>query len=213
MSPDLDAGGFDEQDQAEVFDEDNTNLDELRSFGREDAETLEELPDVFDVTSAQGDEDDDDALIGDDLTDQEIVDLETDAEDDSDYEDPDLQDGLAVASPDEVELEYVGDLTDLAHARSAAQPFESRLLSDADLRALHYRDEKDDDMDGLPRTPRENDVENLHDRPRDTPSDDVERAPEDLPEGHPKRRQEELLDEGVEETFPASDPVSVKRIT
>jgi hypothetical protein len=25
--------------------------------------------------------------------------------------------------------------------------------------------------------------------------------------------QEELLDEGVEETFPASDPVSVKRIT
>lgn len=26
-------------------------------------------------------------------------------------------------------------------------------------------------------------------------------------------RQDELLDEGVEETFPASDPVSVKRIT
>ena len=26
-------------------------------------------------------------------------------------------------------------------------------------------------------------------------------------------RQEQLLDEGVEETFPASDPVSVKRIT
>jgi hypothetical protein len=25
--------------------------------------------------------------------------------------------------------------------------------------------------------------------------------------------QEDLLDEGVEETFPASDPVSVKRIT
>jgi hypothetical protein len=29
----------------------------------------------------------------------------------------------------------------------------------------------------------------------------------------PKAHQEELLDEGVEETFPASDPVSVKRIT
>lgn len=28
-------------------------------------------------------------------------------------------------------------------------------------------------------------------------------------EGH----QEELLDEGIEESFPASDPVSVKRIT
>jgi hypothetical protein len=29
----------------------------------------------------------------------------------------------------------------------------------------------------------------------------------------PKERQDVLLDEGVEETFPASDPVSVKRIT
>ena len=26
-------------------------------------------------------------------------------------------------------------------------------------------------------------------------------------------RQEDLIDEGLEETFPASDPVSVKRIT
>jgi hypothetical protein len=32
----------------------------------------------------------------------------------------------------------------------------------------------------------------------------------DLPV-HP--HQDELLDEGIEETFPASDPVSVKRIT
>jgi hypothetical protein len=38
-------------------------------------------------------------------------------------------------------------------------------------------------------------------------------APGDAGEGHPHVRQEELLDEGVEETFPASDPVSVKRIT
>jgi hypothetical protein len=28
-----------------------------------------------------------------------------------------------------------------------------------------------------------------------------------------ENRQEALVDEGVEETFPASDPVSVKRIT
>lgn len=27
------------------------------------------------------------------------------------------------------------------------------------------------------------------------------------------KRQDQMLDEGVEETFPASDPVSVKRIT
>jgi len=30
---------------------------------------------------------------------------------------------------------------------------------------------------------------------------------------HTEDRQEALIDEGVEETFPASDPVSVKRIT
>lgn len=32
-------------------------------------------------------------------------------------------------------------------------------------------------------------------------------------EGEAEDRQEALVDEGVEETFPASDPVSVKRIT
>ena len=37
--------------------------------------------------------------------------------------------------------------------------------------------------------------------------------PDSLHPRHPVRRQSELLDEGVEETFPASDPVSVKRIT
>ncbi len=40
-------------------------------------------------------------------------------------------------------------------------------------------------------------------------------APEALDEAeHAKRRRhDELLDEGVEETFPASDPVAVKHIT
>lgn len=43
---------------------------------------------------------------------------------------------------------------------------------------------------------------------------DDNKAPEHI-SGHKKGKphQEELLDEGVEETFPASDPVSVKRIT
>ncbi len=36
---------------------------------------------------------------------------------------------------------------------------------------------------------------------------------EDLDALDPEEKQEVLLDEGVEETFPASDPVSVKRIT
>lgn len=210
MPPDLDAGDYDEQDKSEVFDEDNTNLDELRSFGGEDVETLEELPDVYDVTSAEGDEDDEEALIGDDLDDDEIVALSEDLGDEE-YEDPELSEGLTASSENEVELEYVGDLNDLAHARSAAQPFESRNLSDDDLRDLHYRQKEDIAMDGLPRTPRDNDVEGLQDKDPDARVN--EKGPTDLPEGARKRHQEELLDEGVEETFPASDPVSVKRIT
>ena len=41
----------------------------------------------------------------------------------------------------------------------------------------------------------------------------AERAPGDRKPGEDlAERQEQLLDEAVEETFPASDPVSVKRI-
>ena len=39
--------------------------------------------------------------------------------------------------------------------------------------------------------------------------DKNDRKDEKLPENK-KKHQEDLLDEGVEETFPASDPVSVK---
>ncbi|WP_168076076.1 hypothetical protein [Caulobacter sp. SSI4214] len=61
--------GWDEQDGAEALDEDVVGRDgELRTF--------EELPDVLDVTQADGDADDDDALTAEDLTDDEIVELE-----------------------------------------------------------------------------------------------------------------------------------------
>lgn len=43
---------------------------------------------------------------------------------------------------------------------------------------------------------------------------DDDRAVEVLQDDEEREsHQDELLDEGVEETFPASDPVSVKRIT
>ena len=48
-------------------------------------------------------------------------------------------------------------------------------------------------------------------------ADDDQAAGDLTPEGadheHIRRRHDELLDEGVEETFPASDPVAVKHIT
>ena len=163
---DLDSA-FDEQDQSEIFDEDNTN-DMDRGPGQE-AEQLEDLVDVFDVTSAVGDSDDDDALIGDELDDADIVAIATDNnDDDDDLEDDDLVardqealdretdltsiadvdaqdlddvDDIAALSSGEVELEYVGDLNDLEGASSAAQSLESESLSDSDLRELDYKDE------------------------------------------------------------------------
>jgi len=63
--------GWDGQDGAETMDEDVVGRDgEFRTF--------EELPDVLDVTQAEGDADDDEALIGEELDDQEIIELEQD---------------------------------------------------------------------------------------------------------------------------------------
>ena len=44
----------------------------------------------------------------------------------------------------------------------------------------------------------------------DEKSQDKNNAKDDKQAENNKKHQEELLDEGVEETFPASDPVSVK---
>ena len=146
-----DVAAYDEQDQSEVFDEDKTELEEQVYGGRENGETLEELPEVLDVTRALGDADDedDDSEIGEDLDDDEIVDRASDEDDDSaddgaPDERDDEADGRYAASghgADEVELEYVGDLNDLANASSAAQGMESETLSDSDLRELDYKDE------------------------------------------------------------------------
>ena len=46
-------------------------------------------------------------------------------------------------------------------------------------------------------------------RKQDNPKDKQERKDDKTSENR-KKHQDELLDEGVEETFPASDPVSVK---
>ena len=67
--------------------------------------------------------------------------------------------------------------------------------------------------DAAPGKPRESD----HDinTPHARRADRLEGKPDQLNEKHgdAEDRQEALIDEGVEETFPASDPVSAKRIT
>lgn len=199
---------FDAQDQAEVFDEDMLDESELRPS---EMHTFEEMPDVLDLTSALGDgrdvpamdaaEFDEDALDDEDLEDDEDVDdmVRDDLEDVSEDEDAgsddlDDRDGVTRLAGDESELEYVADVDPVTDPDDDdADKYESRLVSDAQLRDLGYQSqggqsEQDDGSKGSGAS-----------------ADDV---PDEV---HP--RQDELLDEGVEETFPASDPVSVKRIT
>ncbi len=193
---------LDPQDVAEVFDE--TNLDEDAEFV-----TLEEMPDVFDATSALGDArdvaaldadeldpstlDDEDLEEDGDVDDRLDDDLEDRADSDTavDDEDVDEEDAVAQQQWDEAEVEPVADLDKVTDPDDEqAEAYESDKVSDEALAGLGYtgKDKEDGSSEGSGAHP-----------------DDV---PEEV---HP--HQDELLDEGVEETFPASDPVSVKRIT
>ena len=97
-------GDWDGQDQSEVFDEDNQNLDDAGAPGNE-MRTFEELPDVIDVTSAVGDADDEAALIAEELDDDDIIRLESDAEL-ADFED----DELAARMPEELDADRIDGL-------------------------------------------------------------------------------------------------------
>ena len=206
----------DGQDMAEVWDEDNQAPDSLRMSN--DELNFDTNVDVYDATRRVGDADDDDALIGEDLDDADIVGLSldddaTDVEDDPytlraqdaldgeddeeldfDNEDEDMDDKVARLSPDEVELSDAGDLNNSAHAEGSAKRFEASRLSDEEIARLGYGEGKRAAAADEPKS--------------------FEPGADRTPEEHEKHaKQDELLDEGVEETFPASDPVSVKHIT
>lgn len=65
--------------------------------------------------------------------------------------------------------------------------------------------------DHLNKTQEDCDTETPHARRAERETGKPDQLRED--ERKAEDRQEALVDEGVEETFPASDPVSVKRIT
>jgi hypothetical protein len=137
----------DAQDVAETFDEDNTNLDSSRLKGGPDAEQFEDLPDVYDATQADGDADEDEPEIGDDMDDDEIVGSADDADSDDDdasnraaYSDRTL-DGGRKRRGDEVELTYAGDLTNVSAGRASTADMESESLDDDDLKELHYQED------------------------------------------------------------------------
>lgn len=87
------------QDQSEVLDEDNQNIADAGGRTSE-MRTFEELPDVFDVTSAVGDSDDEAGLIGEELDDDEIIELEAN-QDMADIEDDELSARMPEAFDDD----------------------------------------------------------------------------------------------------------------
>lgn len=163
---------YDEQDQAEVFDEDVLGDEGVGPSA--DMRVFEELPDVYDVTHALGDADVDDTQTARDADELEEDDLESisddlaydeDAEDDTltddledepedtnlygdeEEEDLDTADGINSLAADEAGLEYVENLDDTtSNAGRAARHLESRgELSNADLEELGYREEGEDE--------------------------------------------------------------------
>jgi hypothetical protein len=169
--------GYDDQDNAEAFDE--ANLDEREQIG--EMRTFEEMPDLFDATRADGDRDDDegasldaaefdeDEFDDDGLEEDDELDYRASADDlDDEAEDSFDEDQIETDSIDG--LEEVGDADLVAGGEDDFTNFQSKAVGDDDLRRMGY-----------------------------ARSDDAE------------RRAEKALEIGLEDTFPASDPVSATR--
>lgn len=141
---------FDGQDNAEAFDE--TVLDEREQVG--EMRTFEETPDLLDVTSADGDRDEDEALALDaDAFDPDAV-GDDDLEDDNELgyhaataEREDDIDGLGPEDSFDEDRLSARDIDGLDQVRDAGEAeggeddvtdFQSRNVSDGDLREMGY---------------------------------------------------------------------------
>ncbi|MGZ3278304.1 MAG: hypothetical protein ACXWKT_09300 [Caulobacteraceae bacterium] len=251
--PDVD-NTFDAQDEAEVYDETH-GLDEDPTGAEPDDVDGDpaELTDVFDVTSALGDADeeedddtaddyDDDEIQSLDLDDEEDVDEDDDDDLDDDLEDvaeADARSGLdrmidrtaERGAPIEPNLSYVANLDAVTNPRDDdVEKYETtRELSDEQLAELGYlRDRKLEAMtmkdENQTVSTKPEGSRNWEERSFDTdaeqsimeggvPEPTASGASADDVEDEADPHEEERLDEGLEETFPASDPVSAKHIT
>jgi len=158
-----DADGYDPQDQAETFDETNLIGDgdtgEVRSFTEaDDRAAFEDLPDVEDLTQADGDRDEDEALALDagEFDPDAVDDADLEEDDELDYraateEHQDELDGLGPEDgfdegriqPSEIEgLEEVRDAADAEGGEDDFTDFQSRDVGDEDLQAMGYADRR-----------------------------------------------------------------------
>jgi hypothetical protein len=143
------------QDTAEAFDEDTLDPDEERSEMR----TFEELPDLLDVTQAEGDRDDDEAIAldADEFDEDALDDADTEEDHELDYRaaTAEREDDLDGQGPDEgpnggsynedrvaaggIEgLDQVGDADSVEGGEDDVTDFQATDLSDADLQAMGY---------------------------------------------------------------------------
>jgi hypothetical protein len=142
--------GADAQDSAEAFDEDNLDLAE----GRNEMRTFEELPDLLDMTQAEGDRDEDEAvaLDADEFDEDAIGDADTEEDHELDYraatgEREDDLDGQGpedgynedrVAAGSIAGLDQVGDPESVEGGEDDVTDFQATNLSDADLQGMGY---------------------------------------------------------------------------
>ncbi|MBU1346189.1 MAG: hypothetical protein KKA16_04460 [Alphaproteobacteria bacterium] len=133
---------IDEQDQSETFDEDNNDASETGGVTNE-FKTFEEMPEVLDVTSADGDGDEDDFDEDDQDLDQNLGADGVEPDADSRYGEDGArvnETGLGADAPGngEVELVYSGLMRDVKGAQASAAHWEAKRLADDDIDDLGY---------------------------------------------------------------------------
>lgn len=209
MAPlnEIDLDGADDQDRAEAMDETHLTKDGgmIANF--------DTIADAFDATQEPGDADEDEPVDADDYAPEDLDDLEVDEDElededddpyepeigvDADAEDFNARDARETDSPgaDDIEgMRIVRDADRVEGGEDDFTNFESKGLSDADIAALGYGAKASAAGKDDPDSPAK-------------PSRGTGATPEDVKDNRDPHT-EKNLDDGVEETFPASDPVSI----
>jgi hypothetical protein len=162
---------FDPQDQAEVFDETNAtdggDTGEVRSYAEADQRrTFEETPDVVDLLERTGDRDDEEALAldadefvegavddGDLEEDNELDYRASDEEHEDDIDGLGPEDGFNEARIARGEIEGLDEVRDASEAEGGEDDFtdfQSKNLSDDDLKNMGYSEDRDGETRAKP---------------------------------------------------------------
>jgi hypothetical protein len=167
-----DADGYDPQDQSEAFDEtnytDGGDAGEVRSFrdAAERGSVFEELPDVEDVTRAEGDADDDEAvaLDADEFDPEAVGDADLEEDDELDYRaaTEERQSDLDGLGPEDnfdeariarSDIDGLDEVRDAGEAEGGEDDFtdlQAKGLGDEDLKAMGYSEARDGQTSAKP---------------------------------------------------------------